>query len=196
MIALSAQLGIDLSADFAAQLSAALRVMLQIRLPGFPMASLQLMASLTAALSAVAQLRVGLGIDPLALGLPAVRLMVAERLQITAAAVQSGLGLSLSVLLDLLGLLPRLEFSASLMAPPAVVSAALSINAQALAAINWDVPVAASLPVLGIGLPVVAFTAQLDAALGLSAAISPCVICDAAALLRAGAGAGAALASV
>ena len=187
MIAASAQLGLDLSADIAAQLSAALRAMLQIQLPGFPLASLQLMASLTAALSAVAQLRAGLGIDPLALGLPAVRLMVAERLDATAAAVQSGLGLSLSALLDLLGLLPRLEFSAGLMAPPAVVSAAMSINASALAAIDWEVPAAASLSVLAVGLPLAAFTAQLDAALGLSASASPCVVCDAAALLGGGA---------
>ena len=184
MIAASVQLGIDLTADVSAQLSAMLRVMLRISLPALPTASLSLMASLTAAFSAVAQLRLALGIDPLEIGLPAVQAMVTARVAATAQLVQSSLGFSLEALLALLLRLPRLEFSASLMAPPAVVTAAMSINASALAAIDWQVPVAASLPVLGIGLPVLALTAQLNAALDLSASLSPCGVCDAAALLR------------
>jgi hypothetical protein len=104
--------------------------------------------------------------------------------------VVSSLGISLSELLALLVRLPRPEFCATLMAPPAVVHAAASItargNAAALASINWQVPPLTALPVLSIGLPVVALTAQLKAALGISASVTPCgATCDAATLLRA-----------
>lgn len=193
LISASIQLGLTLSAELAVELSAMLQVMLRIQLPAFPTASLSLMANLTAALSAVAQINASLGIDALTIGLPAVRAMVQARLTATARLVESGTGLSLSALLALLlRLLPQMEFCATLMAPPAVVNAAMSINAQALASMNWNVPLAANLPVLSIGLPVVSFTAQLNAALGLSASAAPCVICDAAAVLRAGLAAGAA----
>jgi hypothetical protein len=185
LIAASIQLGLDLRADISLQLSAMLRVMLRIQLPSLSLPALQLSASLTAALSAVAQLRLALNIDPLTIGLPAVHAMVAARVGVTARLVQSSLGISLSALLALLLRLPRLEFSASLMATPATVNMAMSINAQALAAIDWQVPLAASLPVLSIGLPTIALTAQLSAALDLSASLSPCgATCDAASLLR------------
>jgi len=185
LIALSVQLGIDLTADISAQLSAMLRVMLRIQLPGLGTGSLLLMANLTATLSAVAQLRLALGIDPLTISLPALTEMVNERVGNTAQAVQSQLGLSLSLLLELLLKLPTLQFNASLMVTPAVVKAAMSLNARALASLNWGVPEVASLPVLSIGLPVVALTAQLQAALNLSASLAPCATgCDAASLLR------------
>jgi hypothetical protein len=72
------------------------------------------------------------------------------------------------------------------MAPPAVVNAAVRINAAALASINWNIPAMASLPILSLGLPVAAFTEQLNAALSLRASAVPCGSqCDAAALLRA-----------
>ena len=186
IIAASSQLGLDLSADFAAQLSAMLRVMLGITLPAFPPASLMLMANLTAALSAVAQIRLALGVDPLVIGLPRVQAMVAARVQALVTAIQASLGLNLASLLALLPTLPVPEYSASLMAPAAVVTAALRINPTAIAAINWNVPPVPSLPILAVGLPVAAFTEQLNAALSLTASVAPCgAQCDAAALMSA-----------
>ena len=178
MIAVSGQLGLSLSANLAVELGAMLRVMLRIPMPEMT-ASLSAMASLTSALAAVAQIRLSLGIDdPLALGLPKLRLMVAERVAVTANAVQQSLGLTLA---ELLALLPRVDYCPTLMAPPAVVQAAVALN---LPPLSWQVPAVADLPVLSIGLPVVAFAAQLKAALGLSAALTPCGgTCDAAALL-------------
>ena len=180
MIAVAGQLGLSLSANLAVELGAMLRVMLRIPMPVMT-ASLSAMASLTAALAAVAQIKLSLGIDdPLALGLPKLQLMVAERVAVTASAVQQSLGLTLA---ELLALLPRVEYCPTLMAPPAVVQAAVALK---LPPLTWQVPAVADLPVLSVGLPVVAFAAQLKAALGLSAALSPCGGgCDAAALLGA-----------
>jgi len=65
-----------------------------------------------------------------------------------------------------------------------VVAAAMSINAHAAAALNWSVPAVSALSVLSVGLPAVAMTAQLKAALGLHAALSPCAAgCDMAKLM-------------
>ncbi len=80
LIAAASQLNISLAANFSAQLAAALRTLRGIALPGFSAANLAFMASLTGALSAVAQLHASLGIDPLALGFPAVQAMVSARL--------------------------------------------------------------------------------------------------------------------
>jgi hypothetical protein len=179
MIAISVQLGLSLSADLAANLSMMLRAMLQIKMPTMPSLSLSLMASLTAALSAVAQIKLSLGIDPLQVGLPHVQLMVSEQVALTVSAIETSLGLSLP---NLLGLLPKLPYCPTLLAPPAVVSAAASLN---LPPITWQVPAVADLPVLSIGLPVVALTAQMNAALGIGPARVPCPVCDAAALLSA-----------
>jgi hypothetical protein len=179
MIAITGQLGISLSADLAIELGAMLRPMLQIQLPPMPAASLSLMASLTASLAAIAQIGLSLGIAPLEVGLPEVRLMVAARVSATVSAIEASLGLSLP---NLLAILPQIPYCPTLMAPPAVVSAAMSLN---LPALNWQVPVATDLPVLRVGLPSLAFAAQLNAALGISAALGPCPICDAAALLGA-----------
>jgi hypothetical protein len=179
LIAASGQLGLSLSENFAAQLSAMLRTMLQIQMPSLPLPSIS--ASLTAALSAIAQLRASLGIDPLAVGLPGVQAMVAAKVSETANLVMQQTGLSLPVLLLRL---PQLEFCPTLLAPPAVVSAAASINAQALAAMNWQVPAVSAIPLLNVGLPMTALAMQLKAALNITPSLSPCGACDAAALLR------------
>jgi hypothetical protein len=194
LIAVAAQLNLDLTADISVQLAAMLRVMLRIQLPALnvalPMPALSLMANLTATLSAVAQLRLALGVDPLVVGVAEVRAMVAARVTATARLVEQTLGLSLPALLAALLQLPRPPYCATLMAPPAVIKAVMSIiasgHASALAAISWQVPAVASLPVLSVGLPVVSLTAQLNAALGLTASLTPCGSgCDAAALTRA-----------
>jgi hypothetical protein len=179
MIAIVMQLNLSASANLSADLSAMLRGMLQIRLPSLPSASLSLMASLTAGLSAVAQLRLSLGIDPLTVGLPAVTAMVNAQLTATAQMVMSVTGFALP---NLLAMLPRIEFCPTLMAPPAVVQAAMQLN---LPSLNWNVPLIADLPVLSVGLPVLAFTAQLSASLNLAPSPLPCPICNAGALLSA-----------
>lgn len=192
LIAIAGQLGIKLDAHFSATLAASLRVMLQIPMPvlAVPPLSLSLMANLTAGLSAVARLGAALGIDPLAIGLPKVTLMVQERLNATVSAVEQvfgGQGLP-HIVLGLPRLQAELEYCPTLMAPPAVVQAAVALSAPAvnLPALNWQVPALTGLPVLSLGLPVVAFAAQLHAALGVSLAATPCGgQCDAAALLSA-----------
>ena len=184
MLAAVAQLNVSLSET--AQLSAALRLMARLVLPVLPMPHLQLMASLSAALSAVARLQLSLGVSPLALGLPAVTLRVQARL----AALLPGLGIRLGpanllaeALAALLALLPKLPVVPTGFATAAVVQAAL--QARAVAALNWQVP--AMLPAIAIGLPVCNFAAQLQAALNITAVLpAPCASgCDAARLARA-----------
>jgi hypothetical protein len=179
MIAIVTQLNLSASANLATDLSAMLRLMLQLRLPAMGSASLSLMASLTAGLSAIAQLRLSLGIDPLAAGITEVAMMVAAQLSATAEMVLQITGIPLpSLVLQL----PQIAYCPTLMAPSAVVQAAMSLN---LPALNWNVPAIADLPVLSLGLPVVSFAAQLNAALNLQASLSPCPICDGQALLGA-----------
>ena len=190
LIAAAAQLNIGLAAGFSAQLSAALRMLLGIALPQIGAANLTLMASLTAALSATAQLQASLGINPLGLGFPAVQAMVLVRLNAMLSALSLSLRLNLqspNLLAELLALLPALPYCPSSFATPAVVRAALAIDARALASLDWQVPALAQLPVLRLGLPVCAFAAQLQASLGISAVLpAPCAQgCDAAAIVRA-----------
>jgi len=179
VIAIATQLKLDLSANLSDQLAPMLRVMLRIPMPQIS-ATASLMASLTAALSAVAQLRATLGVEPLEMGVPAIRAMVSEHVSATVGLVEQSARCSLA---ELLGLLPKIEYCPTLMAPPAVVNAALSMN---LPPLTWQVPPMASLPVLSVGLPVAAFCAQLKAAMNLQAAVAPCGSgCDAAALMAA-----------
>jgi hypothetical protein len=190
LLAAAAQLNVNLSAHFTAQLSASLRPLLSIALPQIGAANLSLMASLTAALSAVAGLNASLGISALSLGFPAVQAMVSLRLTAMLSALSASLRLNLSspnLLAELLALLPTLPYCPSSLATHAVVQAALSINAEAMAALNWQVPALGTLPVLRIGLPSCAFAAQLQAALGINAVLpAPCGSgCDAAATMRA-----------
>ena len=168
VIALSAQLGISAGADLSVSLGAMLRVMLRIGMPSLP--SLSLMASLTASLSAIASIGLALNVNPMVVGLPQIQAMVSAQLTATASVVLSVTGLSLPALVLQL---PRLSYSPSLMAPAAVVNAALSLN---LPPISWQVPAVADLPVLSLGLPVVAFSTSLSAALSLPPATIPCPI--------------------
>jgi len=181
VIAIANQLHLNLQAGLSEQLAPMLRAMLRIPMPVMT-ANLALMANLTAALSAIAQLRASLGIDPLEAGLPAIHAMVSERLMATATLVEQTTRMSLRELLALLPKIP-VEYCPTLMAPPAVINAAVSLN---LPPLTWQVPPMASLPVLGTGLPVAAFCTQLKAALNLQASVKPCASgCDAATLLSA-----------
>jgi hypothetical protein len=182
MIAATAQLNVSLSAT--AELAAALRVMAKLSLPA--LVAPQFMASLTAALSAVASLQASLGVSPLTLGFPAIQLRVQARLAalLPTLSAQFGVNVSLPDLLALLlSLLPKLPVIPTSFATSVVVQAAM--QAQAMAALNWQVP--PMIAAVQIGLPTCALVAQLQAALGITAVLpSPCgSACDAAKLARA-----------
>jgi hypothetical protein len=187
MIAAAAQLNVNLSEHFTAALAASVRPLNGLILP--PPANAGLMANLTAALTAVAQLRASLGIDPLRIGLPAVREMVSLRLAATMQQLPSQFPFNPLRLAEaeLLSLLPQIPYCPTSLATEAVVSAAASINAQALASLNWQVPEAMSLSAVRVGLPAASFAASLHAALGIDAAVqAPCGSgCDAASILAA-----------
>jgi hypothetical protein len=182
MIAATAQLNVSLSAT--AELAAALRVIAKLSLPA--LAAPQFMASLTAALSAVASLQLSLGVSPLTLGLPAIQLRVQARLNALLPRLAASFGVSVSLpnLLELLlSLLPTLPVVPTSLATSVVVQA--SLQAHAMASLNWQVP--PMIAAVQIGLPTCAFVASLQAALGISAVLpSPCGSgCDAAKLARA-----------
>lgn len=184
LIAATLDLGVGITET--AQFAAALKGLAKIRLPA--LAAPSLAAGLTAALTASASLRASLGADPLAIGLPAVRLQVEAKLTAVLARLSAQFGLDLSsdgvpALATLLALLPDLPPVPSALATPDVLR--LAMQAQALAALDWQVP--ASLPAVQIGLTTCALTAQMQAALGIGAVLpAPCGgACDAAALLRA-----------
>lgn len=176
VLTLMAQL--NLTGNFSAQLSAALKVMLGIPMPTLPPLALSFMASLTATMTALAQIRMSLGVDPLQVGLPAIRLMVQERVQATVRLVENVLGMPFPAVLKLVAGLPML---------PTVIGTPLNVRMAAalqLPPMNWNIPMMASLPVLSLGLPIAAFSAQLKTALNLPINLSPCMGgCDAAALL-------------
>jgi hypothetical protein len=177
LLAASAQLGINLTEDFTAQLAASLRALATIQLPSI---NIGLTANLLSGLSAIAQLRASLGIDVLAAGIPAVLAAIRARLSAILQPLQATLAANLSVSPNLPG------FQATFATAP-VVQAAMSINAQALASINWQAPGLGRLPLISVGLPTCSLIAALSAALGISPVLNaPCNSgCDAAALLRA-----------
>jgi len=185
LIAVSLQMNLALNASLSAQLSAAIRAMLAIRMPAIPEANLSLMAQLTASLSAVASLQASLGISPLQLGFPGVQAMLSARLAVLLPQISAALGLNLS-LPNLLALLPALPYCPTMAVTAPVVQMAASINAQAVASMNWQVPPLSAVALLNVGLPVCALTAQLNAALGINAVLNaPCPMCDASAVLKA-----------
>ncbi len=175
-IAIANQLQLDLSANLAEQLAPMVRAMLQIQMPVMT-ATMPLMNSITATMAALAQLQAKLGIDPLAAGLPQVREMVAAQASATVSKIEQSTGQPIA---PMVAALPRIEYCPTLMAPPAVVAAAISMNPQPLA---WQVPPMSSLPVLNTGLPVAAFASHLQAALNLMPSRLPCTGCDAQSLL-------------
>lgn len=189
VIAIGMQLDLDLTADFSVDLALAIKAMLAIQMPALPSASLSLMASLSAQLSAVAQLSASLGVNVAGMGLPDIEAMVSVRLSAMMASLSASLDISLSLdmaLPNVLALLPSMPACPTLSAPSAVVTAALSLNASAVASLNWQPPALSAVALLQVGLPVVSLSAQLNAALGISAALSPCMGgCDANAVLQA-----------
>ena len=192
MIAALAQLNINLSENTsqsaAAALSAALRPLVQLKLPA--LVAPQFIANMTAALSAAAQLQASLGLpaSPLSLGLSPLVVRVQAKLALLLPALSAQFGINLgdglgSLIADMLALLPDLPTQPTTLATGAVVQAA--IGAQVLSSLDWQVP--AMLPSLQTALPACAFAAQLSAALGITAVLpSPCASgCDAARLMNA-----------
>jgi hypothetical protein len=177
LLSLSAQLGLNLSASFTSELSAMVGAIVKIQLPRLSAPAINLMATLSASFNAVAQLKLVLGVDPLEAGFAEVQAMAADR--VNEVVQQAGGSAALLALVT--DPQPDLTF-----VTPANVSAAMAINAAALAALNWKVPAAAALPIVSVGLPIASLSAQLNAAFGLSASARPCGgTCDAAALLSA-----------
>lgn len=180
LLSAAARLNVNFSANVSAQLSATLRAILGISLPA--LAAPALVANLSATLSALADLRASLGLDPLKVGFAMTAQVVSVRLE---AALKEGLQLRLAASAGL-----SASLHASLLA---ALQAALQASAEAklrmaaLAAINWQVPPITALPAITVGLPVCALTAQLKAALGINAVLpAPCgPTCDAAKLAKA-----------
>lgn len=190
LIAATRQLNLALNESLHAQLAASLRTLRGIALPVLPPEQLSAMASMTATLSASARLQSSLGLDPTVAGMAAVRAAVTAKLAAMINLLPSNLRSVMSrpdPLAVLKSMLPKLPYCPSHMATPAVVHAAMSMNAQAVAAMNWQVPSLGAIPVLQVGLPTCALVAQIQAALALNAVSpSPCGSgCDAAKIARA-----------
>jgi hypothetical protein len=197
LIAAAKQLGMDLAGNLAQQLASALRPLLQVPMPALPPTSQMLAGSMVGALAPISQLRQAFGVDPLAQGLAAMQQMVANHVQQVSAAVTAQTGQTPAALAALMQRLPTPVMSPATLAAPAVVAAAQQISPPALQALNWAVPPASALPVLSTGMPVMALTTQMQAALGISPAARPCGSgCDAAALTRGLGGGAPAAASV
>jgi hypothetical protein len=183
-----ASLGVSLDASFVVSLQA----MAGNLASAMGNISLNLSASLSAGFSAVAQLSASLGgINPLALGFPAVQLMVQANCSAMMSLVaQLGIDLSLGLppLLPSLGSIPGL--SAALTA---------SLNAQLSAALGASASLGLALPSLpSLGLPsfnmnlslpalqAAALTISLSIALGTDVARCWCEVCDLPAVVAAG----------
>jgi hypothetical protein len=177
LLAASTQLGINLAEDFTAQLAASLRTLATISLPPIDTA---VMANLISGFSALSQLRASLGINVVAAGFPSVLATVNARLSAMLPMLQQALATSAS------SSLPGLPGFQASFATSATVQAAMAMNAQALASIDWQAPGLDRLPLVSAGLPTCQFTALLGATLGVDPVLNaPCNSgCDAAALLR------------
>ncbi len=185
MLAACTQLNVPLTDP--SQLAGALRGLGRIALP--PLAAPQLMASLTATLSALARLQTSLGVPPLQLGLAGLTARIQAKLHVMLRAVASAFGLNLrgadpkAVLAALLAQLPHLPVAPTGFATQPTVTAAL--GAHLLADLDWKVPPV--LPATQIGLPACAFAAQLQSSFGAAPVLpAPCGSgCDAAKLMQA-----------
>jgi hypothetical protein len=139
-------------------------------------------ARLMSALSAVQRLRQSLGVDPTEAGYAAVQKAVAEKTKAAAAILRQAQAQRTDPP-------PNLPYCPTRFAPPAVIEAAKSEGARALAAIAWKVPAANTLSALQSGLPASSLAKQIADALGASPVRSaPCGSgCDAARLMKAAA---------
>jgi hypothetical protein len=180
LAALSASLGVKLDASFVASLQA----MAGSLAAALGNISLNVSASLAAGFSAVAQLGASLGgINPLALGFPAVQLLVqANCSAMMSLAAQLGIDLSLGIppLLPSLGAIPGLGAALT-----ASLNAQLQAGLSAAASLGLALP---SIPSLGLpsfnmnlslpALSAASLTISLSNALGVDIARCWCEVCD------------------
>ncbi len=186
LVAVNAQLGIDSTGNFAPPLASAMRTLLAMPLPMPAAAALAAMTRLSAQLAAVASLQASLGTAPLEAGLTATQQGVAAKLAtLQPALAEAGLTPGPAAAGGLPASLPAMPYCPAALATPAVVQAALSMNPASVAALTWRAPPIADVAQLQAGLPTVSLAAQMKAALGITAAGSPCLAgCDGAAVLR------------
>ena len=140
----------------------------------------------------MAQLRSGLGLDPLKAGAATVHALVAARSRTALQDLADAVGstpekLSNLVPAQVVARLPALPYCPTNFATPAVVQAAQAVNPDALARMDWAIPPASSLNAIATGLPVTAFASVFQSATGLQPVrTAPCGgQCDAATLTRA-----------
>jgi hypothetical protein len=180
---IAASLQLKVSITDTTQLAAALRLLAQVRLPALAVPDLT--NGLTVGLSAIARLQASLAIDPLQDLAGAIeRVQVKLRVVLSALAALFGPTLATDQAMALLlAKLPALPIMPGSLASADAVR--LAVQAQALAAANWKVPL--SLPAVPTGLATCALAAQMQAALRIQAVMpSPCGAgCNAAALMRA-----------
>ena len=168
LIASANQLGLNLADNFAPPLANALRTLRGVDVPPVPPDNLALMSNVSSALQATSQLQSSLGVDPLAIGLPATQALVAAKLGTTMQGLGSAMGVDPQAPGALAAALPALPYCPTTLAPPAVVQAALAVNPAAAGALAWQVPPLTSLPVLTTGLPATGLAAQLAQSLGIT----------------------------
>ena len=176
LLAAATQLGESLEpADTLAQrMAEAVHRLRAVAVP--PLAEPALLGRLHALTSALDRIRNSLGVDPTEVGPAAVERAVAERTEKAAALLRRQ---------------PpqpphELPYCPSAIAPPAVVQAATSKGAQALAAIAWKVPPAGTLAGAQAGLLAAALAKRMQG-LGITAVrAAPCgTDCDAGRIARA-----------
>ena len=168
LIAAASQLGPDMTEP--ANLAEAMRQMNGLSVPA--LADPAAVASLTAVLDAVSRLQSVLGVDPATTPFQDIADLVATQAEEASAMVPAR------------AQPPRITRNPAVLAPSAVVQAAMSPGLAKLAALTWQVPPASSMPVLANLLPVSALASTMPA--GMAPQKRPCAQgCDAVALSRA-----------
>jgi hypothetical protein len=170
LIAAATQLGPEMTEP--GRLAEAMRQIKSVTTP--KLADPALVARLTGLFDSLQRLRTTLGIEPTQVAYAEVAELVQAKAVLAAAMIPPG------------AQPPRVARNPTLLAPPAVVQAAMSPGIAELAALAWRVPPAESLPALAHVLPVAALVKALPA--GASVQKQPCAQgCDSASLMRAAA---------
>lgn len=187
LIAASRQL--QTSPTDPSQLAAAVKTLSQVSVPPPPAAAQQIMANLTAAMSAQARLQASLGVNPSQAGYGAAAAAVRAKLNTALRMLAEQTGVRLqgaqpeAVEHMVLSRLPAIPPQPGSLASAEAVKAAQ--GSGALAALTWKVP--HSLPATANGLTACSFVAAVQEALGTQAVQAhPCgSSCDAARLMAA-----------
>ncbi len=179
LIAAANQLGLPMNEPqaLAQRLADAVRKLRSLALP--PPAEPLQAARLMSLLSATERLKQTVGVDPTQASYQQLQRAVAQKTQAAAALVQQAQRGQFQQPANL-------PYCPTLLATPDVMKAASSEAARELAAINWKVPPATSLPALQSGLQASTLARQMAAVLGSSPVRqTPCgQNCDAAKVMR------------